>query len=153
MASPAAAKPQYMYNHEPPPKRRVVYPQSRLGTSRSPSSESRGDAPPSPHTRLAGWRAMATLRPSKGADKNLGSIFLSGRLSPDERLETGQGLDLADRPLKQPVISLRPGSYGERGGSRGVCRGSPARFVISFSSPQLLSSFSFFFDDLFFVFP
>lgn len=83
----------------------------------SPSSCSQERWAPTADARLAGWRATATLRPSKGADKNLGSIFFSARLWTGERLETREGgsLGTKDRPLKQPAISLRPGSYVHEG--------------------------------------
>lgn len=44
-----------------------------------------------------------------------------------------RGLNSVDPPLKQPVISLRPGSYSERGGS--PPRGRVARFTASFRPP------------------
>ena len=47
---------------------------------------------PSADARLVGWRATATLRPSKGADKNLREhLFLGQTFDGRTPEETGEG--------------------------------------------------------------
>lgn len=93
----------------------------------SPSSWPQERRAPTADARLAGWRATATLRPSKGADKNLGSIFFS---APDfgtgERLETGEGGSLGTKDRGH--LSSRPSHYGQdRMCTRGYVRRGVSR--------------------------
>lgn len=118
---------------------------------RSPSSSSRGGD--DLHRRMFAWQGGGQRRrfvPRKEPIKTSGTSFSPTDFRRTNAWRQARDLEQKDWPLKQPAISLRPGSYGEREDSRsGVSR---------IGRPDLWSlftrvSFFVFPSTFFFVFP
>lgn len=87
---------------------------------RSPSSSSRGGD--DLHRRMFAWQGGGQRRrfvPRKEPIKTSGTSFSPTDFRRTNAWRQARDLEQKDRPLKQPAISLRPGSYGEREDSRG----------------------------------